>query len=268
MILKKKNKYLDENFKKLPEEYQQLVKDIGNRHLGPSYDDVQMTSIAVWLKNEEQYTALDHWQGTSNLNSYYKSNVLNELIKKRNKLQTEGPRTPDLAATISTLASAVSTLESTTKTNNFYYVKLVISNFSTGDLYLAKYGGSDLNVLQPVIYKNTSATYMCKSETFRRLSAQLAFWSAKDLYSTTWAKTFFCVSINNDDKSRLLVYECAGNDSLEDVMSKKVGKEVINLTNGATYNKFYSSYVYASVTADIDKKIEINLHLGGNPFQF
>ncbi|CAG8730499.1 3886_t:CDS:2, partial [Racocetra fulgida] len=212
-------KFLEENFGKLPEEYQQLVRNIGDRKLGPSYSGFQLLSIAVWLRNEEQYTAIDYWQGTSNLYSYYRSNVLNELIKKRNQLQT------DSAATISTLASAVSTLSSTIA-NNFYYVKLVISNFSQGGLYLGQYGGPDLNVIQPTIMKDTSATYI------------------------------------------LLVYECTSNDSLDNVLSGKIGKEIINLTNGTTYKNFYGSFIYASITADDYMNIEINIQIGGNPFKF
>ncbi|CAG8662128.1 12772_t:CDS:1, partial [Ambispora leptoticha] len=178
-----------------------------------------------------------------------------------NQLQT------DSAATISTLASAVSTLSSTIA-NNFYYVKLVISNFSQGGLYLGQYGGPDLNVIQPTIMKDTSATYMCKSKIYRSLSAQMIFWSAQDLYRTAWSESAFCVSINNGDKSRLLVYECTSNDSLDNVLSGKIGKEIINLTNGTTYKNFYGSFIYASITADDYMNIEINIQIGGNPFKF
>ncbi|RHZ77781.1 hypothetical protein Glove_173g33 [Diversispora epigaea] len=91
----------------------------------------------------------------------------------------------DPAATISTLASTASTLASiidaTAKTDNLYYVKLVISNFSQG-------------------------AYMCESKNFCSLSAQMRFWSAQDLYSTAWSERAFCVSINNSDNSRLLVH--------------------------------------------------------------
>ncbi|CAG8800225.1 23168_t:CDS:1, partial [Dentiscutata erythropus] len=150
----------------------------------------------------------------------------------------------------------------TIKPNKFYYVKLVISNFSQGGLYLCDYGNSDLNVIQPTIMMQTSATYMCKSEKFNRLSAQMRFWSAKDLYCTGWSESAFCIAINNDDTSRLLVYECAKNDSLDDVMNKKVGKEIINLTNGTTHSRFLNSWIYASATADSDKNVEINIHIG------
>ncbi|CAG8538698.1 15805_t:CDS:1 [Cetraspora pellucida] len=246
----KRDKYLEENFGKLPVEYKQLVRNIGDRNLGPSYDGFQLLSLAVWLRKEQQYTAIDYWQGTSNLYSYYNSNVLNELIKKRDQLQTKDPQAPII------------------KTNDFHYVKLVINNISQGDLYLCEYRSPDLSIIQPTIIKNTSATYICKSETFRRLSAPMKFWSAKDLYTTSWSASAFCISINNDDQSRLLVYECAKNDSLDDLTNKKVGKEILNLTNGTTYNGFFNSWIYASVTADSGRNVEINIQIGGNPFSF
>ncbi|RHZ88299.1 hypothetical protein Glove_23g80 [Diversispora epigaea] len=178
----------------------------------------------------------------------------------------------DPAETISTLASTASTLASiidaTAKTDNLYYVKLVISNFSQGGFYLSQYRKSDLNVIQPTIMKGTSVTYMCESKNFCSLSAQMRFWCAQDLYSTAWSERAFCVSINNSDSSRLLVYECAQHDSLEDVMSRKIGKEILNLTNDVTYKCFYNSFIYASVTDTKSKNIEINLHIGGNPFNF
>ncbi|CAG8811890.1 9493_t:CDS:2, partial [Racocetra persica] len=61
----KRDKYLKDNFGKLPEEYQKLVRNIGDRELGPSYSGFQLLAIAVWLRNEEQYTAIDYWQGTT-----------------------------------------------------------------------------------------------------------------------------------------------------------------------------------------------------------
>ncbi|CAG8733767.1 5209_t:CDS:2 [Cetraspora pellucida] len=214
----KRDNYLKENFRKLPEEYQQLVRNIGNRGLGPSYNGFQLLSLAVWLRKEEQYTAIDYWQGTSNLYSYYKYNALNELIKKRNQLQTKFPHAPII------------------KTNEFHY--------------------------------GTSATYICKSEAFHRLSAPMKFWSARDLYTTSWSANAFCISINNDDKSRLLVYECEKNDSLDDVINRDVGKEILNLTNGTTYKGFLNCWIYASVTADSGRNVEINIEIGGNPFSF
>ncbi|RHZ88412.1 hypothetical protein Glove_23g74 [Diversispora epigaea] len=165
----------------------------------------------------------------------------------------------DPAATISTLASTASIIDATAKTDNLYYVKLVISNFSQGE---------NLNVIQPTIMKGTSVTYMCESKNFCSLSAQMRFWCAQDLYSTAWSERAFCVSINNSDSSRLLVYECAQHDSLKDVMSRKIGKEILNLTNDVTYKCFYNSFIYASVTNTKSKNIEINLHIGGNPFNF
>ncbi|CAG8574248.1 21373_t:CDS:1 [Cetraspora pellucida] len=246
----KRDNYLKENFKKLPEEYQQLVRNIGNRGLGPSYNGFQLLSLAVWLRKEEQYTAIDYWQGTNNLYSYYKYNALNELIKKRNQLQTEFSHTPII------------------KTNDFHYVKLIISNISKGDLYLCDYRSPYLSTIKPTINKGTSATYICKSEAFHRLSAPMKFLSSRDLYASSWSANAFCISINNDDKSRLLVYECEKNDSLDDVMNRDVGKEILNLTNGTTYKGLFNSWIYASVTADSGRNVEINIEIGGNPFSF
>ncbi|CAG8806928.1 24017_t:CDS:1, partial [Racocetra persica] len=53
-------------------------------------------------------------------------------------------------------------------------------------------------------------------------------------------------------------------DSLENVLCGKAGKGVINLTNGTTYSGFIGGWIYASVTADEYKNIEINIDIGGN----
>ncbi|RHZ77498.1 hypothetical protein Glove_177g7 [Diversispora epigaea] len=264
--------WLAENFAKLPEEYRKLVENIGGRQLGPSYDGFQLMAIAVWLKNEDQYTSIDYWLGTSNLNAYYKSNALNELIKKRNQLQTVAKPVIDTSAAkiIDSLSSNASELASIiasqAKTNNSCYVKLIITNSTPGDFYLAKRLKSNLNIMEPTIMKGTSATYLCESEHLGSLSAQMQFWGAKDLYSTGWSDKAFCVSISNGDSSRLLVHECTSSESLEDVVSGKVGKQRVNLTNDAIYSGFHNSYIYASVSSTKSKNIEINLQIGGNPF--
>lgn len=156
-------------------------------------------------------------------------------------------------------------------TDTSFYIKLTISNVTNLSFYLAEMKGPELDFIQSTILRGTTAVLMCRSNS-TPLAGEMIFWADENLFDTvSWKTQAFYISVSSKkEDGKLVIKKCNKGDSIETVRAG--GVLVMDLGRGAErpritdYKNFYSSWIYASVSGDSSKKMEINIQIGGDPF--